>query len=866
MRPSRLVLAFVLSVASLGVSAAEPDRIVLPTEVVPEHYTLTITPDAEHLSFTGTVRIDLTVKQATRTITLNSIDLAFKKVVMPGMTGSPKLSFDTDQQTAMLTFAQALKAGKHSLFISYAGKINQQASGLFALDYDTDKGTKRALFTQFENSDARRFMPCWDEPGIKTTFTLSAIVPAGLMAVSNMPQARVRKLKHGLRNVTFAETPRMSSYLLFFGLGDFERVFKHVNGVDIGVVVKRGDTARAAFALQAEIDSLGWLQDYFGVKYPLPKLDLIAGPGQSQFFDAMENWGAIFSFERAMLIDPKLSTEADQRRVYLVTAHEVAHMWFGDLVTMAWWDDVWLNEGFASWMEPKVMDHFHPEWKPWLDSMIERERAMGLDGRTGTHPIITPIHDVLQADQAFDAITYSKGMAVIRMLEQYVGPDAFREGVRAYIKAHAYGNTVSDDLWRELDKATKLPVTQVAHDFTLQAGIPLIRVTSTAEGLSLSQDRYSVDDSRRDGGSWHVPVTVASLDGTSPWHGLVSRDKPVSVPLAPGEVPVVNYGQTAYFRTLYDGASFKRLADRFGSLAADDQLGLLDDSLALGEAGDENMGDYLSLTAAVTPDLDPKVLNQLVTQLGGLDRDYLGLPTQAAFRAYARKVLHPVFLKLGWSAQAGESTNVTLLRTNLLQVLGQLGDPDVVAGAKSRFAAYVKDPATLAAELRGAVLRIVAEQADAATWEQLHQLAKAAPTNLEKSQLYGLLGLAQDEALAKQALALSLTDEVPGTVRPTLVSRVSVYYPDLAFDFYLAHTDAYQAFLEPTSRPGYAARLLASARDEAAIAKLEAYAKDHIPAQDRGSVTRAESSIRETVKVRTARLPEADAWLAGQPR
>ena len=866
MRPSRPVLAFALFAAALGASAAAPDRIVLPDNVVPEHYTLTITPDADHLSFTGTVRIDVNVKKATRTITLNSADLAFKRVALQSTKGTPKVSFDTGQQTATLTFPQALKAGRHSLFISYAGKINQHAAGLFALDYDTNKGSKRALFTQFENSDARRFMPCWDEPGIKTTFTLSAIVPNGLMALSNTPVARVRKLKHGMRNVTFATTPKMSSYLLFFGLGDFERVSRKVGGVDIGVVVKRGDTARAAYALEAEVQSLTWLQDYFGMKYPLPKLDLIAGPGQSQFFDAMENWGAIFSFERAMLIDPRLSTEADQRRVYLVTAHEVAHMWFGDLVTMRWWDDVWLNEGFASWMEPKVMEHYHPEWKPWLDSIIERERAMGLDSRVGTHPVITPIRDVQQADQAFDAITYSKGMAVIRMLEEYVGPEAFREGVRAYIKAHAYGNTVSDDLWHEMDKATKLPVTQVAHDFTLQAGIPLIRVGSGPVGLTLSQDRYSVDDSCKDGGTWHVPVTVASLDGTSPWQGLVSRDKPVSVPVAPGAVPVVNYGQTAYFRTLYDAPSFKRVTDHFASLDAADQMGLLDDSLALGESGDEPFGDYFSLTLTLTPDMDPKVLIQVVSQLGGLDKDYLGLPAQAGFHAYARKVLHPVYMKLGWTAQPGESTNVTLLRTSLLQTLGQLGDPDVVAGAQSRFAAYLKDPASLPAELRGAVLRIVAEQADAAAWEQLLQLAKAAGSNLEKSQLYALLGFAQDETLAKQALALSLTDEVPGTVRPTLLSRASIYHPDLAFDFYLAHAQAYQDFLEPTSRPSFAARLLISAHDETAVAKLDAYAVDHIPAQDRGSVIKVEAAIRETAKIRVARLPEVDTWLAQQPR
>ena len=858
----RLILSLLLFSASIDASAAE-ERIVLPEDVVPTHYDITVTPDAEQLSFTGVAKIDLTVKQATQDIKLNAADLTFRKVGVIGM-APPKVSFDKTQETVTLHFGESVKPGPHLLVIDYSGKINPHPAGLFYLDYDGSKGKQRALFTQFENSDARRFMPCWDEPGIKATFNLSVVVPGDLMAVSNMPIADTKGAKGGLRRVSFAPTPKMSSYLLFFALGDFERVHRLVDGVDVGVIVKRGDTDKAGYALDTAAEILPYYEEYFGLKYPLPKLDLVAGPGRSQSFGAMENWGAIFSFEYDLLVDPRLATEADQRRVFEVTAHEMAHMWFGDLVTMAWWDDIWLNEGFASWMELKATERFHPEWKPWLDSLRVKDAAMGFDSRAGTHPIITPIRDVLQADQAFDAITYDKGESVIRMLEAWIGPDAFRNGVRTYMKAHAYGNTVTDDLWGEMDKATQLPVTQVAHDFTLQAGVPLIRVTSLAGGLKLTQERYAVDDSGKAGGTWHVPVDVASLAGAYPWQGLVSADKPTEVRVAAGAVDVVNDGQAGYFRSLYDADSFKKLSAHYAVMKPTDQIGLVNDSLALGLADYEPMGDFMSLADDLSPDTDPMVLDLALGKLDMLDTAYTGLPGQAAYQAWARKLLDPVLAKLGWSALPGEDGNVAVLRTDLTVLLGKMGDPAVLRECRARFVQYLKDPKSLNAELRHAVLRVVALNADATGWDELHTLARNSGSNLEKNELYRLLGFARDPALAKKALDLALTDEPPVTVRPSLIGAVSEYYPDLALDFLTAHSDFFDKLLEPTIRATFAPELAASGRDPSILTKLEAYAAAHIPAEDRGDVTKAEAVVKKTVKIRTERLPEVDKWLANQ--
>ncbi len=840
-----------------GTNAAQ--RVVLPQDVAPSHYDIAIVTDAPHMTFAGSVKIDLQVNRPTRSIKLNAADLAFDRITLSGVAGAPKVAFDAKEETATLTFPADIEAGRHVLGIDYRGKINQQAAGLFALDYDTSKGKKRALFTQFENSDARRFIPSWDEPNKKATFTLVATVPADEMALSNTPIASTKSLSAGLKRVTFLTSPKMSSYLLFFGQGDFERVSRKVNGVDIGVIVKRGDADKGGYALDAAAHILPYYEDYFGVKYPLPKLDLIAGPGSSQFFGAMENWGAIFYFERDLEIDSRTSTESDKRGVYITIAHEMAHQWFGDLVTMDWWDDLWLNEGFASWMELKATDQFHPEWKVWLESQDEKEGAMRLDARSGTHPIIQPIIDVFQANEAFDSITYSKGQAVIRMLENYVGADAFRAGVRNYIKAHAYGNTVTDDLWRELDKTSPRPVTAIAHDFTLQPGVPLIRVAPSKNGVRLSQDRFAVDATGGVPLSWRVPVLERSLDGKSVWRGVVQRSAPVE--LADRAGVMVNEGQAGYFRTLYDPALLKSVAARFRGLSAEDQLGVLNDSRALGYSGYEPLTDFLSLAGQADPSMDAQVLDTLAGKLQGIDSLYNDLPGQSAFRAFGRRLLMPLFAAVGWDAKPNESQNVTLLRASLLDALGQFDDPAIVAEARKRFATYLKYSSHMAPDTRRSVLTILARHSSPAEWEQLHALATEETSTLAKRELYTLLGTPQDKALARQALDLALTSEPAVTTRPDIIASVGNRYPDMAFDFVNAHLALVNSWLEADSRDQYAAGIAANSHDAAMIEKLKAFAKAHIPDTARGSAIKAESAVALAVQIRAKRLPDVDHWL-----
>lgn len=859
---SALVCVFfvLLALPAMAETAAPGKRLVLPTNVVPTHYDVAVTPDAANLKFTGKVVIDLDIVTPTRDIVLNVADIKLGKVELSGEKAAPKITLDEKQQTATFSFASTLPKGQRKLSIDYTGKIYEQASGLFALDYGSGKDKKRALFTQFENSDARRFLPCWDEPGIKATYTLTATVPTNEMPISNMPAAKTEKADAGMKRVVFQTSPKMSSYLLFLASGDFERVSRKVGKVDIGVVVKRGDRKLASYALDATAKLLPFYEKYFGAPYPLPKLDLVAGPGSSQFFGAMENWGAIFYFESVLLVDPKTSTERDRRGIYNTVAHEVAHQWFGNLVTMAWWDDLWLNEGFATWMALKATEQFHPEWTPMLAMVDSKDQAMSRDARVGTHAIIQPIQDVLQASQAFDQITYRKGAAVIRMLEDYVGADTFRAGVRRYIAAHAYGNAVTDDLWKELDAVSDADVTKIAHDFTLQEGIPLIRVAETAQGVKLTQARFALDDSGKKQLTWEVPVIAKGLGAKAAWRGAVSSNKPADMPAAKTGV-IVNASQSGYYRTQYTPELFAKVAAKFPTLAPADQLGIVYDTRALGYSGDAPLSNLFGLAKQMNARMDPAVLTAITERIGAIDVLYDGLPTQTAYRAYARKLLRPIFDKVGRTPKRGESKNTVILRQALMETLSRLEDPEVIAYAKAMFEKSVKKPASVSAEDRRLALSITARHADAATWEQLLQLAKNAPTDIERERYYTHLGDAIDPALAKRALDMSLSDDIMPTTRPQIIETVSGEYPELAFDYVVSHHDQVLKLIEPTARESFAAGLLRSGKDAKLIPKLDAYSKKYIPEHARRAVDVTAGQIMLNSNVRAKRLPELDRWI-----
>ena len=869
------VAAFAQEVAAPPVANATTQ---LPRGVVPSHYAIEVTPHADKLAFDGKARIDLNVVEATDRIVLQAIDMSFansRLVAADGSSMPARVVVDADAQTAAFVFDKPLAPGGYVLSTDYSGVIGTQANGLFALDYQTDAGKKRALFTQFENSDARRFMPCWDEPNFKATFDLAVNAPAGDMVVGNMPAASTRDLGNGMKQVVFQTTPRMSTYLLFMAMGDFDRsTIRGENGTDgkpveIGVIAQKGKVEQARFALEASRDVLREYNDYFGVPYPLPKLDNIAAPGRSQFFSAMENWGAIFTFEYSLLLDPAIANVSDRQRAFTVAAHEIAHQWFGDLVTMAWWDDLWLNEGFATWMEGRTTRKLHPEWDSGgVDAAFTSRGAMGGDAYATTHPIVQPIATVEQASQAFDGITYGKGSAVIAMLEDYVGEDAWRTGVRSYIRKHAYGNAVTDDLWAEMDVAAPgRHFVEVAHDFTRQPGVPLIRASSTCSNgqtqLTLTQGEYSVDRPDKAPLHWRVPVSVRGGDGVVS-RVLVDGTATLSLPGCNAPV-IVNAGQKGYYRTLYAPEQFRALSAGFNRLPLVDQVGVMMDAGALATVGLQPESDPLNLALQVPLDAAPDLWQMAVGSLGSLDDLYKGNPTkQAAVRKFVIARLSPKFAQLGWETREGDSTTTRQLRTALVSTLGGLGDAAVLAEARRRFDAFLADPRTLSPELRRTVLGMVARNADAATWDKLHALAKAEKSSMLRDQYYSLLAMAKDKTLAQRALDLALTDEPGATNGAGMISAVSWEHPDLAFDFAVVHREKINTLVDTTSLARYYPGLGRASIDPKMVDKIRAFAEAYIAPTSRRESEQAILGIQTRIKLRQRRLPQIDAWLKQQ--
>jgi aminopeptidase N len=849
-------------------SAPTATTTQLPRSVRPTHYDVALAPDAKALTFIGKVTITLDVIEPTSTITLNALEMTIQSARLSSRAGvaNAQVNISEPDQTATFTFDKPLVVGSYELTIDYQGKIATQANGLFAIDYDSAAGSKRALYTQFENSDARRMIPSWDEPAYKATFTLEATVPVGQMAVSNMPIEKQSVLPDGRSLVRFIQSPKMSTYLLFFGLGDFERAVAKVGSTEVGVVTQKGLSSQGAFALDSAQRVLREYNDYFGVPYPLPKLDNIASPGSSQFFGAMENWGAIYSFEEVILLNPAIATQADKQNVFNTAAHEMAHQWFGDLVTMAWWDDLWLNEGFATWMAARVTTLLHPQWNAAMQAVTHRDSAMGRDALITTHPVVQHVTTVDQANQAFDAITYLKGEAVINMLEGYVGPDAWRNGVRQYMKAHAYDNTVSDDLWREIEKAAGKPITAIAHDFTLQPGVPLIKVDAPSciggnTILQLTQGEFSRDQPDKQPLRWRVPVIVQNRDGASA--RAVVTDGKATITAAGCGTPIVNAGQSGYYRTLYSPQHFARIKSEFASLAAIDQLGVFMDSWALGMNGQEPASDVLDLASAVATDAQPQIWSSVADSLASIDDFYRDTGArQAAFRAFAIGRLDPILAHVGWIAQQDELDTVAILRNDLIETLGALGDVRVIAEARRRYQASSTDASAIPAALRTSILRVVARHADAATWEQMHTAAQSEKTAMIKDVWYSLLSSTEDEALARRALELSLTAEPGATNTSRMIGRVAMLHPELAFDFAMLHFKEVDSRVDASSRTAFFPSLATGSLHAAMAEKVKAYATAHLPASSRRDAETAIARINYRIKVRNERLPAVDAWLA----
>ena len=888
MRTISLVSAFALSVASATIPAiaqqapANPSAVAgvhtdLPRVAHPSHYTIAITPDAANLTFAGTSSVDLEVTEATPFLTLHALDLKISSATLTPAGGAAvpvTVTMEPASQTAKFAAAQPLAPGKYRLDTVYTGTINTQANGLFALDYPDKLTGKdvRGLFTQFEAPDARRFAPMFDEPIYKATFDLSAIVPATQMAISNMPVTSEEALPKGLKRVTFGTSPKMSSYLLFFGLGDWERMAKEAApGVQVGIVAPKGSGEQARYALDELAPLIPFYADYFGQPYPLPKLDNVAAPGQSQFFSAMENWGAILTFERILLNDPAITSASARQNLVTTQAHEVAHQWFGNLVTMAWWEDLWLNEGFASWMETKATAHFHPDWFPLLGRVEGRETAMGLDGFKTTHPIVQEIKTVDETNQAFDAITYQKGEAVISMLEAFAGETVWRDGLRAYMRDHKFGNTRSKDLWQAVEKAGAPGLTAIAMDFTTKPGIPLVKVSGLTckkgvSTVSLQQGEFSID--RKDEVAatptmWKVPLLVSA--GGEPTRAILDGGKGTITVNGCGPV-VINAGQLGYYRSLYTPKMLATLTTAMPKLQPVDQMGLIQDNLALSTSGYQPYAPAFDLLAAVPGNGNPVVAMSAFGRYVGAWRTLEADP--AAQKKLAAKVAanyKPRLMALGFEPRANEGLSDADLRSSLIGGFGTMGDADVVAEARRRFAALSTNPKALDGPLKTTWLNIVARNATKADWDAIQKMAAASNSAVERQFLYTLLGRPADATLASAARDLALTD-IPGkTTSAAMIVASAGLHPDATYDFALANRARIEALVDAQSRITFIASLANASNDPAMIAKLQTF-KASVPAEAARPVDRVIGGLTEKAKARPLFVKGLNDWLAAKKK
>jgi aminopeptidase N len=868
-RPLAIAALFLAGALSPPAIAQTSQRQWFEGQPTPLRYEIALTPDVEAATFAGEARITIETTDALPAVTMNALGLTVSRASIDN--SNVQFAANEEAQTLTLTPRRPLRAGRHTIRMTYTGVIQDEAYGLFRVSYQDGDQTKRALATQFEPGDARRLAPMWDQPNRRAVFSMTVTAPSDQMAISNMPIERAQRLSGGRTRTRFADTPSMPSYLLFLAVGDFERITRDVDGVELGVVVRRGQTARAQEALRAGEESLRYYTEYFGIRYPLPKLDMIGVPGAGGF-GAMENWGAILYFDQYLLVDEDRSSAAERQNVFGIVAHEIAHQWFGNLVTMMWWDDLWLNEGFASWMAAKATEAVHPDWEPWMAQLIDgSSRAMALDARTGTHPVVQTVNTIDEANLAFDTITYEKGLAVIRMLEAYVGEENFRRGVRDYLNAHLYGNAQTEDLWRAIQAASGQPVLEIARSFTRQPGFPVIAVTgadcrrgNASTSVMLTQRRFAMDEASRTAERWPVPVVARRL-GQAPVRAVLPVEAQTTMDVGPACGPyLVNAGQSGFFRVLYDRQNLSRLTADFANLDDEDQLGLLLDYWAFGRSGDAPFTDYLEFVNVLPEDADPVIVMDTAASMQALAGYAEGRPSRDMARAFGRRVLRPYLDRVGWETRADESSNVALMRATLITALGALGDEAVIAEAQRRVRLAQNDPSALPAGIRNAVLSVYAQNASQADYEALLAQIRAAPDFVEQRRLWLRLATAKDTSLAERTLQMVLTDDIPRQLRPQVLQAVAGAHPRVAWDFLVENRRAMEGLLDPLQRLEFPPNVAAQSSDPAVARELREYARD-FPEGAQPTVDAAAAQIELKAQTIRERMPAVESWIRVHP-
>jgi puromycin-sensitive aminopeptidase len=759
----------------------------LPSTVRPAAYRLRLVPDLAEATFAGTVEIDVDVAEATETVLLNAVDLDLDPPTArdaSGTTLTAVLEEDEPHERVTLRFPSPLGVGRHVLAIGFRGILNDDLVGFYRSTFTDAEGVSHTIATtQFEANDARRAFPCFDEPAFKATFDVTLVAPAGLAAYSNSKVVSEVTLDDGAREVTFARTMVMSTYVVAFIVGPFESTpTRDVGGVPLSVVFPPGKGHLTDFALDVGAFSLTFFEEYFGLPYPGDKVDLVAVPDFA--YGAMENLGCVTFREIELLVDPAAASQNELVRVAMVIAHELAHMWFGDLVTMAWWEGLWLNEAFATYMQYVCTDAYRPDWKMWVRFSGERELGLMIDALHTTRPIEFPVHAPQDAMAMADPITYQKGGSVLKMLEQYLSPEVFRDGIRHYLRAHAYKNTQTTDLWASLEAVSGEPVGAIMDTWIYQGGHPIVTV---ADGR-LSQSPFTLGDAEGPsniGGPWQVPVTARALDGGAPSRQLLTE--PAALVVA--QPAVVNAGGAGFYRTSYEGGQLSAIAGRLSELSEIERAVLLGDTFALARAGARSIADVLTLAEGLGTRVEPASWDVVDRALDFCDRA-VGDDLRPALAARTRALLSPTFDELGWERRDGEDERAQVLRATLVRRLGTTGRDDAVrAEAAARF-----DSGVVEGDLAAAIVAVVTSMDRPGTYEELVRRFQEAKDPLtEERYRQGLAGLASTQGCRR------LFDETFELFRmqdaPVVIARL-VSNPVGGRDVWVVVTERWDELLE----------------------------------------------------------------------
>ena len=767
---ARLALAVVLLTAWSIVAPAQR----LPRTAIPEHYEIHFVPDFSTDTFTGRVSITVRLTEPARSITLNAAEIDFHEttIAVGGAVRPATVTLDAPKETATLTVPQEIPAGLATIAINYTGRLNDQLRGFYL---SRANGRDYAV-TQLEPTDARRAFPSFDEPALKATFAVSATIDARDTAISNgRLLSDTPGPAAGRHTMKFATTKRMSPYLVALAVGDWQCIAGSADRIPIRVCATPAHKDQLGYALESAEFALTYFNRYFAIKYPFEKLDILGVPDFSA--GAMENTGAIFFREQFLVVPTDGGTISRRKQVAQFIGHEIAHQWFGDLVTMAWWDDIWLNEGFATWMEYRPMHEAKPEWQGPLIEVRDTQRAMELDSLRATRPVRTKVETPDEINQVFDAIAYQKAAAIIRMVEGYVGPSNYRDGINAYLKKFAYGNATGEGLWTTLAAVTRKPVDRVMQSFVTHSSMPLVTIdTRCASGMTeLTLSQRPMSDAVPSSTLWDIPVCYKRDRGakTQPAACLLLSAKTETSKLTGCSSWIfANADSRGYYRTSYDAANLRALGEALltGRLTPLEQTTLLEDVWALVRRGDQSIAEYLSLSGQLAKGhLSPAIATALY-RINYISEWLVEERQRPAFQNWVRSAVRPLMDRLGWTPKRGESDDIHELRSIVLFTMGNAGrDREVLREARRLAQLHVTNAARLHPSLVDTTLDLAAIEGDAALYEQYVSRMKAPESPSEHLQYLAALSFFTDPDLQQRTLDYATSSEIRTQDAPRLI-------------------------------------------------------------------------------------------------